>query len=270
MRKFIECPALLRRFEVVDEFCIANIGYDDFHVVRAWRSFYTQQNYTLHFVLSGEGTLEIGDRCYHLTEGDMFFIPPDVQMRYYPRENNPWEYVWFTLKGSSAVRYGGLLGFSLENAAQRCPHFQSVWLVLHDVFEGVLHDESGYFGVLSGFYRIMEMCTPDEYPRAIHGIKKMIDGSFTLPGFSVEQLCRNAGISHAHLLRLFKKAYGVTISAYILRKRIELACELLETTETSVSSIAFSCGFTDTAHFMKTFKSKTGLSATAYRNSKNR
>ena len=93
----------------------------------------------------------------------------------------------------------------------------------------------------------------------------MIDGSFTLPSFSIDQLCRDAGISHAQLLRRFKKAYGTTVIAYVVRKRIEHACELLEATDLPVYSVAFSCGFADEIHFMKTFKAQTGLSATAYR-----
>ena len=173
--------------------------------------------------------------------------------------------MWFTLKGDLAAHYGELLGFSLQNAVKKCPNFQSVRRILHDTFAALLRDECGYFGVLSVFYRIIEFCNANEQTKEIQGIKKMIDGSFTLPSFSIDQLCRDAGISHAQLLRRFKKAYGVTMIAYVVKRRIELACELLETTDLPVSSIAFSCGFADEIHFMKTFKRQTGLSSTAYR-----
>lgn len=33
--------------------------------------------------------LEIGDTCYHPMEGDMFFIPPNTEMRYYPVAEEP-------------------------------------------------------------------------------------------------------------------------------------------------------------------------------------
>ena len=48
-------------------------------------------------------------------------------------------------------------------------------------------------------------------------------------------------------------------------KRIELACELLENSDLSVRSVAHSCGFSDEIHFMKTFKSRTGMTAAEYR-----
>ena len=96
-------------------------------------------------------------------------------------------------------------------------------------------------------------------------MKKHIDESFTLPGFSVEQLCYDAGISHAHLLRLFKQTYGVTIVKYLISKRLELACEMLQNTDLLVSSVAYSCGFSDEPHFMRTFKKEFGVSALQYR-----
>lgn len=265
MEKFLQCPALVRHFETDGDFGLPNVGYNDFHTVRPAHSFYMQKNYTWHFVLSGRGTLEIGDRRYHLAEGDMFFIPPDARMRYYPADEEPWEYVWFTLRGEAVARYGALLGFSLQSAVVRCCAFPSVKRILRELFEALQREECGYFGVLSVFYRMLELCGTDRSAGEIRGIKQMIDGSFTLSSFSIEQLCHDAGISHAQLLRRFKAAYGMTVIAYVLRKRIALACELLETTDLPVRSIALSCGFADEIHFMKCFKREIGLTATAYR-----
>ncbi|MBE6595335.1 MAG: AraC family transcriptional regulator [Ruminococcaceae bacterium] len=267
MEKFLQCPVLVRHFETDGDFGLPNVGYNDFHTVRPAHSFYMQKNYTWHFVLSGRGTLEIGDRRYHLAEGDMFFIPPDTRMRYYPADEEPWEYVWFTLRGEAVARYGALLGFSLQNAAKRCEAAAGAKRVLRELFEALLQDRCGYFGVLSAFYRLMEICSTGRRAEEIQSVKRMIDDSFSLPSFSIDQLCRNAGISHAQLLRRFKRAYGVTMIAYVLRKRIELACELLETTDLPIRSIAFSCGFADEIHFMKCFKRERGLTATAYRKS---
>ena len=264
MEKIINLPAFVRHFKAGEAFCLPNVGYNDFRTLRAVHSYHIERNYTWHFILSGKGMLEIGGKRYELGQGDMFFTPPDTEMCYYPLPEDPWEYVWFTLKGTAASYYGELLGFSLQNAAQKCRRFQAVRHLLQDMLQALLRGECGYFGVLSFFYRIMECCT-GERTEEIQSIKEMIDGSFTLHTFSIEGLCKDAGISHAHLLRQFKKAYGVTVIEYVVRKRIELARELLATTALPVNTVAFSCGFSDEIHFMKTFKSKTGLCATAYR-----
>ncbi len=195
----------------------------------------------------------------------MFFIPPDTQMRYYPHAEDPWEYVWFSLTGNSAAQYGDLLGFSIDKPTIPTPNFSRVELALKRLLSSLEYSSGGYFTALSAFYEILDACTSHTVHTEIEEIKKLIDESFTLPSFQISQLCTATGISHAHLIRLFKKSYGTTLVKYLNAKRIDYACQLLLTTAMSVSSIAFSCGFSNEIHFMKTFKKATGMSALSYR-----
>ena len=265
MERFLETAQFVRHFPSLEDSFIRTVGYDDFRVVKPLRDFRMQSFYTWHFVLSGSGILEIGGRRYTVREGQMFFIPPSEKMRYYPREEDPWEYVWFSLTGDAAASYGARLGFSVDCPVQTARYFAGVRSRLKKLFTALTEEGSSVFGALSAFYGILELCTADAPATGIHGVKKYIDESFALPGFSVAQLCYDAGLSHAHLLRLFRQAYGMPIIQYVIKKRINLACELLTTTDLSVRSVAFSCGFTDEPHFMKTFKREMGTSALQYR-----
>ena len=58
----------------------------------------------------------------------------------------------------------------------------------------------------------------------------------------------------------------MTLINYVIKKRVMYACELLETTDLSVTAVALSCGFSDILHFMKIFKRETGTTALEYRN----
>lgn len=243
---------------------VLTVGYDDFSTVKPLYAFRVQNIYTWHFVLSGSGNLEIDEKVYPLTEGQMFFIPPGIKMRYYPNQDDPWEYVWFTLSEEAAQQYLPLLGFSEETPASPGKYFHKIRRSLQKMLDS-LADGSGYFSVLSCFYEILEICTCYTPRTGIQKIREHIDDTFAMPGFRIEQLCRDVGISHAQLLRLFKQTYGVTLKRYVTQKRIELACELLTGTDLSVSSVAFSCGFADEIHFMKIFKKETGSSALQYR-----
>lgn len=240
------------------------VGYDDFTSVKPLYAFRVQNIYTWHFILSGTGILQIGKNTYRLTGGQMFFIPPGIKMRYYPAQDDPWEYVWFTLSEDAAKQYLPLLDFSAERPAAQSRYFQKTRKSLQQMLDS-LEDGGGYFSVLACFYEIMELCTCRTPRTEIQKIREHIDETFALPGFSIEQLCRDMGISHAQLLRLFRQAYGMTIKQYVTKKRMELACELLTGTDLSVRSVAFSCGFSDEIHFMKTFKKQTGTSALQYR-----
>lgn len=265
MGNFIKQAAFSKYFYSNQGFSIISVGYNDFSVVKSATEFRTQNFYTWHFVISGSGTLEIYGNKYNIKSGEMFFIPPDIPMRYYPTKSDPWEYVWFSFKGDLIEHYSELAGFSFQKPICESRNFEKIKKLLKKLLDLLIDDEGGYFSVLSSFYEIMEISTVQSPITGIKYVKKLLDENFAAPNFCVEQLCRDVAISHAHLLRLFKEAYGVTLIKYITQKRIELACELLRTTDLSVSSVAYSCGFSDEIHFMKTFKKTIGLSALQYR-----
>ena len=251
-----------------DDFGIIHFGYEDFLFVASASLFYVQNFYTWHFVISGKGKLEINGKTYALSEGDCFFVPPDIPMRYFPDKDDPWEYVWFGFKGGPAAEYGRQLHFSADNAAHHCRHFGRVKQILGRTIDELQSEKHGYYKVMSAFYELMDVSTFEYRPKTpIQTVRELIDESYTVTDFNVEKLCRDAGFSHAQILRLFKKEYGTTVQSYIIEKRLALACELLANSDISVRSVAFSCGFADEIHFMKSFKRRYGMTATEYRKS---
>ena len=265
MGNFIKQASFSKYYSSNQGFSIIRVGYDDFSFVKPANEFRTQNFYTWHFVISGSGTLEIYGNKYSIKSGEMFFIPPDIPMRYYPTKGDPWEYVWFSFKGDLIEHYSELAGFSSQKPTCESRNFEKIKKSLKKLLDLLIDAEGGYFSVLSSFYEIMEISTVQSPITGIKYVKKLLDENFATPNFCIEQVCHDVGISHAHMLRLFKEAYGVTLIKYITQKRIELACELLRTTQLSVSSIAYSCGFSDEIHFMKTFKKILGMSALQYK-----
>ncbi|WP_299887181.1 AraC family transcriptional regulator [uncultured Lacinutrix sp.] len=69
--------------------------------------------------------------------------------------------------------------------------------------------------------------------------------------------------SKYHLLRLFKKYYGLTPRQYLMDKRIEKSKELLKEGMT-VTQTCFSVGFESLGSFSTLFKTKTGKSPTKF------
>lgn len=265
MGNFIKQAAFSSCYYSNQEFSIINVGYDDFSVVKPITEFRTQNFYTWHFVISGSGTLEIYDNKYNIKNGEMFFIPPNTPMRYFPQKSDPWEYVWFSFKGDLIEHYSELVGFSFQNPICKSRNFEAIKSSLKKLLDLLIDNEGGYFSVISAFYKILDISTTRSELTEIQQVKRLLDENFATPNFRIEQVCRDVGISHVHLLRLFKEAYGVTLSKYITKKRIDHACELLRATNLSVGSVAYSCGFSDEIHFMKTFKKAIGLSALQYR-----
>jgi transcriptional regulator GlxA family with amidase domain len=65
--------------------------------------------------------------------------------------------------------------------------------------------------------------------------------------------------------RRFRNATGHTPSDYLQRLRIQKACELLETSATTIDHIAGNVGYLDVPSFGKLFKKTIGLSPGEYR-----
>ncbi len=83
---------------------------------------------------------------------------------------------------------------------------------------------------------------------------------------SYESLAQTFYMNPVYMNRIFKKNSGTSIHAFIVNYRINMAMELLRSSNISVREIAFSTGFTDIPHFGKTFKKMTGVSPVKYRN----
>ncbi len=83
--------------------------------------------------------------------------------------------------------------------------------------------------------------------------------------FTLEKLASIACLSPNYYGALFKKIKGITPWEFILKKRTELACDLLISSEKSVLEIAGECGFNTIANFNKAFKKYTGITPSAYK-----
>jgi AraC family transcriptional regulator len=71
--------------------------------------------------------------------------------------------------------------------------------------------------------------------------------------------------SPAHFSRSFKRTFGETPHAYVMRRRLENACCLMMTSSASLSEIALSVGFSDQAHLCRLFRQAFGQSPNSWR-----
>src|ERR1700722_7307723 len=71
--------------------------------------------------------------------------------------------------------------------------------------------------------------------------------------------------SPAHFSRSLKLTFGEPPPAYVVKRRLEKACNLMVTTPASLSEIALSAGFSDQAHLCKLFRQAFGQSPANWR-----
>lgn len=82
---------------------------------------------------------------------------------------------------------------------------------------------------------------------------------------AVEEIARLCGMSTPHFSRSFKVSTGHPPYRWLLKKRVELAKKLLETSSATIIEVSMECGFTEQSHFTKTFRQQVGMTPGAWR-----
>lgn len=83
---------------------------------------------------------------------------------------------------------------------------------------------------------------------------------------SLEELARLSHRSLSSFKRDFNKQFGTTPGKWILAKRLERACALLNDESLNVAQVAYQSGFKDNSHFGRSFKEKYGVTPIEFRN----
>lgn len=95
-------------------------------------------------------------------------------------------------------------------------------------------------------------------------IKERLDRDYN-KNLSLLRLSEEEGVTPEHLCRSFKKAYGDSPVAYLVKVRLACARRLLLSTELSLNEIRDVCGFLSASYFYSVFKKNEGLAPGEYR-----
>jgi len=100
----------------------------------------------------------------------------------------------------------------------------------------------------------------DRIKNSIEFLRGNIDKSIR-----IEALAKEACMSRDHFIRKFKEQTGKTPTAYINMRKIEMAEQLLVTTDLNIKAISDRLGFTDCPYFNRVFSKLAGMSPYKYR-----
>ncbi len=102
-------------------------------------------------------------------------------------------------------------------------------------------------------------------PRRLKLVLDYMEENLARP-IALRQLGELAGISTRHFERAFRQAVGVPPHAYVVRKRVARAQNLLLSEPgLTIDEIAVRAGFSSSSHLSSTFRRQTGYSPTAFR-----
>jgi AraC family transcriptional regulator len=77
-------------------------------------------------------------------------------------------------------------------------------------------------------------------------------------GLSSEQLAHECKLSVTHFAKAFARSTGISPHRWLMQRRVDVAKDLLLTTDSSLIEISLKCGFSDQSHFTRVFAEATG------------
>ncbi|WP_167542996.1 helix-turn-helix transcriptional regulator [Aliarcobacter thereius] len=95
-------------------------------------------------------------------------------------------------------------------------------------------------------------------------IKKHLDENY-LEEFILNDLAKEFKLSVVHLIRVFKKEFGLPIHSYILNKKVHLAKDLISLNK-PIIEVAQNSGFFDQSHLNRSFKRIFQITPKEYQN----
>jgi AraC-like DNA-binding protein len=83
---------------------------------------------------------------------------------------------------------------------------------------------------------------------------------------TIADMAGSAGISASTVERLFRRTFGITPFMFLLKTRLNAACELLRADSESLADIAQVCGFNDQTSMTRAFRTELKITPMRYRN----
>ncbi len=93
----------------------------------------------------------------------------------------------------------------------------------------------------------------------IQKVRQIVEAHYGDENFALPQLCQKIGMSRSQLFRKMQALSGASPSDFIRTYRLNKARTLLETTDLSVSEVAWQVGYKDLSHFSRSFQEAFGF-----------
>lgn len=228
--------------------------------------------YLIHYIIKGHGYYIENNNKHRLSPGDIFLIQPDKVVSYYNDEDDSFDFCWLSFVGSNANKYLEYVGLSEKN------------LVVHHVNTDFVKNVEYLVKQLESKNHPTEISLNQHILRCLKCVdnasletskKHSTISTFKNAVLFIESNYMYSIVAHdvveylkidrSYLYRLFKKYANCSISQYISNYRINIAKDILQNNDISISQVAESVGMNDVFYFSKQFKQVTGMSPTQFK-----
>ena len=239
-------------------------------------AFHFHQEYELVYIVNGEGTRFIGNSIENFEQGDMIFVGPNIG------------HMWKSEQSENSDAEAIVVQFSDELLASliETPEFRKIKSLLEKSNSGLkiygklkenifekMHELLDCRGArcliklleilndLSEGNEIVILSLDESHifteDKRINAVYQYANAFYDQP-ISLENAASIANMEKSAFCRFFKEKTQKTFIQFLNEYRIDMACELLQKKEKSITEIAYECGFNNIANFYRQFKKATG------------
>lgn len=269
-RAFVRYPEREEAFVVVAEsdapFLGAIVGvtypHPDYSISRSAANLIC----VMEYVLEGKGEITIGDRTFTAEAGQTYLLRPGEAHSYRADRSRPWKKIWINYtsgylpamldaygleSGVWTVNTREIFSEALEAARSASSHVdrcRAISDAVHDIVSALYAASNHTRPTVTDAHRIREELRLSLYGR-----------------LSLDDLAERLHISKSNLIRIFKRAYGMTPYEYLLGEKMEAAKALLASTHMSIGEIAERLCISDAHYFSTLFYRRVGMRPVEYR-----
>ena len=229
-------------------------------------------HYQLLYKLSGEAVVTFNGKTLREKAGDVRFLPSPALFGRVP------DYRADVIEICESINIGFTSDSPLpkEILVKNYSNHTALKTLFQKLHTHWFYKRSGYYHKsLSILYEIFYELSKSESSQLFSGTYKLIvpavdyiERRFTQVHIDGNYLAGLCGISYTYMSQIFNKYFGLSPSRYITTKKIQYACELLNTKCYPIGTVAEMCGFPNTYYFSRIFKKHTGLCPSEYNNAR--
>ncbi len=208
----------------------------------------------------GSGTGFVGEFSYTFSPGTAIAIPPNRMHRETADASYCDYHIYFP------ALYSGLDVIVAHDSSGNLIRLAQT---LHSVFTEKKHNYISLSNSIafSIFEYIKSLCAETGMSQHTRYFTQLIRENLTDQTFEIAAQAQQYGITMHHLRYCFEKDIGKTPLEYLTELRMELARQLIISSNERIKDVAARCGYTDSYYFSRCFKKYYGISPELFRSS---
>lgn len=229
----------------------------------------------LFFITKGKGEFQVEDKRFPVKENDIVIINPHIEHTAYSGKESPLEYVAISIEEIT-------FEFDKQFAGQNYALYNSeglrdsVSFLLKMLLSEAEDEVTDYEIVCRNLVEIlliylirkqnlgMHQSADTKMSKECGAAKRYIDSNY-MDNITLDLLADLTHMNKFYLVHSFTRYTGMSPINYLTQRRIQVATELLSSTDYSIAQIASSVGFSSQSYFSQVFRKALGVTPVQYR-----